>query len=232
MPSVIAFDADDTLWHHQPLFEEASLRFRRLMEARGAGPGCEEALYARETGNLRRYGYGVKSYMLSMIEAALDLRGDQAEGRDIREILRIGWDILDHRLELLPGVEESLRRLARRFELMVITKGDLFDQEAKLEQCGLVSRFRWVEVVSEKDEATYRAVLAKYGIEPSRFVMVGNSLKSDVLPVLALGGQAIHIPYALEWAHDRAEAIDPATPGYLRIADMRGLADLPLLAGD
>jgi putative hydrolase of the HAD superfamily len=156
--------------------------------------------------NLRSYGYGVKAFTLSMIETALELTENRLDGAGLRQVLDLGRAMLAKPVEPLPGVAEVLHELAGAFDLMLVTKGDLFDQETKLAKSGLGSHFSQVEIVSEKDEATYAALLQRHRLSPTAFTMVGNSVKSDILPVLALGARAIHIPYHTTWAHERVAA--------------------------
>ncbi|MBK8726542.1 MAG: HAD family hydrolase [Holophagaceae bacterium] len=225
----IAFDADDTLWRHQDLFEGTQARFVDLLRGFHDEDWIAGRLHEAEMRNLRLYGYGVKGFMLSMVETAIELTEGRIGGAEIQRILDLGKTMLDHPIDLMPGVAEALAQLAGTFELMVITKGDLFDQETKLARSALGAHFKAVEVVSEKDAAAYAAILKRHGIGPAHFLMVGNSLKSDVLPVLAVGGRAVHVPYELQWSHDRVEGASAASHGYLEIAS---LSELPGLLAD
>lgn len=208
MIRVIAFDADDTLWHNEPYYRDAEAAFRRMLASYHEEDWIQERLFSTEMRNLGHFGYGIKSFVLSMIETAVELTEGRVSGPEIQAIMDLGKGMLAHPVELLPHVENTLRALQGRYRLMVITKGDLLDQEGKLARSGLDSHFTAVEVVSEKDEAVYRAILARYQIEPAEFLMVGNSLKSDILPVVALGAQAVHIPYATTWIHEHVEEVD------------------------
>lgn len=205
MFDLIAFDADDTLWHNEWLYERAQGKLKGLLANHAGGETVVRKLYETEMGNLPLYGYGIKSFTLSMIETAVELTGGTIQGPQVLEIIGLAKEMLTTEVQLLDHVEETLGELAKSFELMVVTKGDLRDQEAKLSQSGIGSFFRHVRIVSDKAPGTYRALLAEYGIEPQRFLMVGNSLRSDVLPVLEVGGQAVHIPYHLTWAHEAVE---------------------------
>lgn len=204
---VVAFDADDTLWVNEPFFRESERRFCALV-APWAGAGeAVERLYAREVANMPLYGYGVKACVLSMVETALELGGERLPASVVGELLALGRDQLQRPVELLPGVRETLRRLQGRYRLAVVTKGDLLDQRRKLRLSGLAPCFDAVEVMADKDEAAYGEVMRRLGVAPGAFLMVGNSLRSDVLPVVTLGGRAVHIPFGETWRH---EEVDPA----------------------
>lgn len=203
-PRVLAFDGDDTLWHNETLFASTQERFRELLVRHAPEADVDERLLAVETRNLRLFGYGIKGFVLSMIETAVELTDGRVTGREVQGLIDLGKAMLEHPTELLDGVAEVLERLAPGFELMLITKGDLFDQEAKLARSGLGDRFARIEIVSEKDPATYRRLLGRHGIAPGEFLMVGNTMRSDVLPVAAIGGRAVHVPYVVTWAHEAA----------------------------
>ncbi len=206
-PQLIAFDADDTLWPNQPHFDAAEAEIHALLAPYGDPARLGEAIYAVQRRNMSLFGYGAKSFMLCIIEAALELSAGAVPGRDIQRVLELGKRLLSFPIEPLPGVPEALAALKQRGRpLMVFTKGDLFDQESKLARSGLGDFFDYVEIVSEKDEATYRRVLARHRVPPAAFVMVGNSLKSDVLPVARLGARAIHVPYHATWVHEEVPA--------------------------
>jgi len=202
MLRTLAFDADDTLWHNETYYAETQEAFRALLRPYHDDAWINERLHATELRNLGHYGYGIKGFTLSMIETALELTEERLDGAGIRQVVQLGKAMLAKPVEPLPGVAEVLPQLARSYELVLITKGDLFDQETKLAKSGLGGHFSKVEIVSEKDRATYAAILERHGLAPEAFVMVGNSVKSDILPVLALGGRAVHIPYHLTWAHE------------------------------
>jgi putative hydrolase of the HAD superfamily len=227
MLRTLAFDADDTLWHNETHYAETQEAFRALLRPFHDDAWIDARLHETEMRNLRRYGYGIKGFTLSMIETALELTEHRLEGRGIQQVLDLGKAMLDKPVEPLPGAAEVLRHLAGAYDLMLITKGDLFDQETKLAKSGLGGHFAKVEIVSEKDEATYAALLQRHGIRPGDFAMVGNSVKSDILPVLALGGRAVHIPYHLTWAHEVVE-----TPADAPFPVLTSIRELPaLLAG-
>jgi putative hydrolase of the HAD superfamily len=204
MIDLIALDADDTLWENETNYRQAEQRFREMLAPYADAEVIQRRLFEFETRNLPTFGYGIKGFVLSMIEAALALSDGGFSGQQVQAIIDLGREMTQLPVELLPGVAETVEALAGRYPLMLLTKGDLLDQEAKVERSGLAGHFKYVEVVSNKDAPTYAAVLAGHGIDPARFLMVGNSLKSDVLPVVALGGQGVHIPHPLTWAHEQA----------------------------
>jgi putative hydrolase of the HAD superfamily len=224
MYDVIALDADDTLWHNEPLFQATQARFRELL-ARYHSPGwVDERLYAAESRNLRRFGYGIKGFVLSMVETAIELTEGRVSGEEVGRILAWGHGMLEAPVELLDGVADTVESLAARHRLVLLTKGDLFDQEAKLARSGLGDHFSAVEIVSEKDARTYAAVMRRQGVAPGRFLMVGNSLRSDVLPVLEAGGSAVHIPYAVTWAHETVPETALAGKAFARLERFDELA--------
>src|SRR3712207_5703803 len=205
---VIAFDGDDTLWHNETLFSMTQDRFRALLTRHMDLPSHEidARLIATERRNLTVYGYGIKGFVLSMVETAIQITEGRIPAKDIQAILDFGRAMLEHPVELIEGAEEVLHSLrARDHELWLVTKGDLFDQESKIARSGLSSLFDRIEIVSEKDEAMYRRLLERRGVGPEEFAMVGNSLRSDVLPVIAVGSHAVHVPYAITWAHEAVE---------------------------
>lgn len=202
MVDVIAFDADDTLWHNERMFQATEAQFAELLSAYHPPQWVRERLFATETKNLDHFGYGIKGFVLSMIETALDLTESRIGGAEVRRIVDWGHEMLRHPVQLLDGVRETVETLSGSYRLMLLTKGDLFDQESKLARSGLGELFDAVEIVSTKTAAVYRTVLARHAIAPDRFVMVGNSLRSDVLPALEAGALAVHIPYEMTWAHE------------------------------
>jgi putative hydrolase of the HAD superfamily len=208
MIRVIAFDADDTLWHNETYYRDAEATFRHMLAAYHDEAWIQERLFATEMRNLGHFGYGIKSFVLSMIETAIELTESRITGREIQAIVDLGREMLAHPVDLLPQVMDTLAALQGHYRLMVITKGDLLDQEAKLARSGLDAFFSAVEIVSEKDEAVYRAILTRHTIAPTEFLMVGNSLRSDILPVVALGARAVHVPYATTWIHEHVEDVD------------------------
>jgi putative hydrolase of the HAD superfamily len=202
MFEIIAFDADDTLWHNESNFQATEKQFTELLGPHHDEAAVRQRLLETEVRNLGHFGYGVKGFILSMIETAIELTRGEIHGRDIQKIIDWGHEMLKAPVQLLDGVRETIEALSDEHRIMLLTKGDLFDQESKLARSGMGELFSAVEVVSEKDTATYRRIIARHGVEPSRFLMVGNSLRSDVLPALDAGAVAVHIPYALTWAHE------------------------------
>jgi putative hydrolase of the HAD superfamily len=213
--TTIAFDADDTLWHNERFFQESQQRFAQLLDAFAGPEKVEQALTAAERRNIGFYGFGVKGFTLSMLETATTLAGDELTASAVREILALGKTMLEHPVEILPGVIDALETLKDDYDLLVITKGDLFDQERKLFQSGLADHFTQVEIVSDKTPETYRRIFDRHGQGTARSAMIGNSLKSDILPALEAGSWAIHVPHDLTWALEHAE--EPADhPRYRR----------------
>lgn len=203
-PKLIAFDADDTLWANQPLFDEVEADLRALLARYGTPEAIDTALIEAQAENISLMGYGAKGFVLSMIEVAIKLTNGQVSGSAIQQIIDKGKHLLSYPIALLDGVEKTLHQLREQpYALMVLTKGDLFDQESKLARSGIGSCFDHVEIVSEKDEATYRRIIERHGLQTAEFLMIGNSLKSDILPVVAVGGQAIYIPYHTTARHEQ-----------------------------
>ncbi len=205
MLKLIAFDADDTLWHNEPLFHATESQFAEMLARYHSAEWIRERLFATEMKNLGHFGYGIKGFILSMIETAIELTEGRVSGGEIQRILNWGHEMLMAPVDLLDGVRETIAELAPSYRLMLLTKGDLFDQEAKLARSGLGEHFHAVEIVSKKDAQTYATILARHAVAPTEFLMVGNSLKSDVLPAVEAGARAVHIPYALTWAHERVD---------------------------
>jgi putative hydrolase of the HAD superfamily len=207
MPAIttIGFDADDTLWHNESIFESAHRRYCELLARWHDAETVERTLFTTEMRNLERFGYGIKSHALSSIETAIALTQGAISAEEIHAIIELAKGMLDHPVELLEGAAEILPGLAARHRLFLITKGDLRDQERKVRKSGLEAYFKEIEIISEKDTAVYRRLLVRHGITPEEFVMVGNSLKSDILPVLDLGGRGVYVPYRITWEAERAE---------------------------
>lgn len=220
---VIGFDADDTLWHNESIFEKVHERYRALLAHYHDAATVDRTLLATERKNLDLYGYGVKGFTLSCIETAIHLTGGKIRTDEVQHIINLGREMLEHPVELLDGVAETLGALAEKHRLLVITKGDLRDQQRKLAKSGLAPHFRHIEIVSEKDEATYREILQRHGIAAENFLMVGNSLKSDILPVLALGGAGAHVAYHLTWAVERVEETPRASARFFHLEKLREL---------
>ena len=202
---VIAFDADDTLFVNEPYFQEVEQKFCVLMSDYLSHQGLSQELFKTEIENLDLYGYGIKGYILSMIEAAMKISNNTISIEIIAKIIEHGKELLQKPIELLGGVEETLEALKGKYKLIVATKGDLKDQQSKLHRSGLGAYFHHIEVMADKQELNYQKLLKRLEIEPSEFFMIGNSLKSDVLPVLAIGGYAVHIPFHTTWAHEKID---------------------------
>ena len=199
---VVGLDGDDTLWHNETRFVLTQNELRELLRRHVPDAEVDEHLGGVEKRNLGIYGYGIKAFTLSMIETAIQVTGGKIPASDLQVILDWGKRMLMEPTELLDGIESALRELSLDYDLLLITKGDLFDQESKLARSGLAELFSGVEIVSEKNVETYRTILARRGIKSEEFVMVGNSLRSDIAPVLELGARAVHIPYHVTWHHE------------------------------
>ena len=200
---VIAFDADDTLFVNEPYFQEVEQKFCTLMQDYLSHQGLSQELFKTEIANLDLYGYGIKGYILSMIEAAMKISNHTISLEIIEKIIEYGKELLQKPIVLLDGVEETLQALSGKYKLIVATKGDLKDQQRKLHDSGLGHYFYHIEVMADKHEINYQKLLKRLEIEPSEFFMIGNSLKSDVLPVLEIGGYAVHIPFHVTWEHEK-----------------------------
>lgn len=223
---VIAFDADDTLWHNERAYVAAQARFAQLLAHYHQPEWISERLYQTETRNLQHFGYGVKAFALSMIETAVELTEGRISGHDIQALVDLAKEMLHADIQLLDTVNETIARLAADYRLMLITKGDLLDQETKITRSGLGGYFQQIEVVSQKTRASYERLLQRHALEPGRFLMVGNSLRSDIWPVLELGGHAVHIPYEITWLHEAADPPSSEEPGYYRL---ERVGELPAL---
>ena len=233
MIDLVGFDGDDTLWRSQEFYDHAQEAFEAILGRYIdlAAAGLKDALLNTERGNIALFGYGAKGMALSMIESAIELTDGRIEARDIHRIVKLGKEVLAHPVELLPGIREAVEAVAAVHRVVLITKGDLFHQEAKVARCGLADTFHRIEIVSEKDAATYARLFREFEVTPDRFAMVGNSLKSDIAPVVALGGWGVYMPYHSTWAHevvedfsvtDRAIEVDGAHGIPSAIARMNG----------
>lgn len=223
---VIAFDADDTLWHNEGLYAGALDRLKHILSAYPRAATVDSPLHAIEIRNLSHFGYGIKAYVLALIEAAIQVTGGTIRGQDVQQIIELGREMMDAPIQLMEHAEAALATLSEHYPLMLITKGDLFEQETRIARSGLRRYFTYVEVTSDKTTESYTAILAKYRIDPRRFLMVGNSHRSDVLPVLALGGYAVYIPYPFTWAH---EVVDDPPADHPRYFELAHLGLLPAL---
>ncbi|MES2267010.1 MAG: HAD family hydrolase [Bacteroidota bacterium] len=202
---VIAFDADDTLWVNEPYFRQTEEQFCTLLASYASQHELERELLKIEIGNLGLYGYGIKGFVLSMIEAAMNITQNTLSIEVVNQIIELGKQMLNQPIELLDGVEDVLEELKGKYRLVVATKGDLLDQERKLKKSGLSPYFHHIEIMSEKDDANYLKLIKHLDIQPEELLMVGNSLKSDIMPVLNIGGYAVHVPYHITWAHEQIE---------------------------
>lgn len=202
---VIAFDADDTLWINEPYFQHTEHQFCALLEDYLPHHTISQELFKTEMQNLALYGYGVKGFILSMMETALRVSNNTVPPTVLEKIIQYGKDLLEKPIELLDGVEEAIHALKNKYRIVVATKGDLLDQERKLKKSGLEEYFHHIEIMSDKQEMDYRKLIRHLDIVPEEFLMIGNSLKSDIMPVLAIGGHGIHVPYHTTWAHEKTE---------------------------
>lgn len=221
---LIGFDGDDTLWRSEDYYRSAQTEFERIVGAYVDLDDVQDRLYAIEKRNLALFGYGVKGMTLSMIEAAVAITDARIGAQDLHRIVELGKSLLQHPVELLPGIREAVTQIARERPVVLITKGDLFHQEAKVRESGLSDLFRRIEIVSEKDTATYTRLLTEFGLAPEQFAMIGNSLRSDIVPVLELGGCGVYMPYHVTWTHET----ETAPPSALeRLRSVREPAELP-----
>jgi putative hydrolase of the HAD superfamily len=223
---MIAFDADDTLWHNERLYVGAQAQFKQLLGHYHTPEWIEERLYQTELRNLEHFGYGIKAFALSMIETALELTEGRISGQDTQAILDMARAMIAADVELLDHVAETIASLAETHTLTLITKGDLRDQEMKITRSGLAAHFQHVEIVSDKSRASYAAFLRRHSVTPEHFLMIGNSLRSDILPVLALGASAVYIPYELTWAHEAADMPAAEQAGFYELAHLGLLPEL------
>ncbi|TVZ51111.1 HAD family hydrolase [Dokdonia sp. Hel_I_53] len=205
MIKTIAFDADDTLWVNETYFRDAEDQFCNLLTEYISFEECQKRLFEMELRNLPLYGYGIKPFSLSLIECAIELTEGDVSTEIISEIIEIGKAMLNAPVNTLDGIENVLQQLSKKFKLVVATKGDLLDQERKLKKSGLASYFHHIEVMSDKQPENYTKLVNHLDIEPSSFLMIGNSLKSDVIPVLEIGAHAFHIPFHTTWAHETVD---------------------------
>ncbi len=220
---VIGFDADDTLWVNETFFREAELEFARLLSPFETANKIDQELFKKEMDNLDLYGYGVKAFILSMVESAIEISNGSVSNKTLGEILNIGKSMINKPVELLDGVEEVLKSLSKKYRLILATKGDLLDQERKLEKSGLTDYFHHIEVLSDKKEANYSKLLNHLDINPSEFLMIGNSLKSDILPLVNIKAHAIHVPFHTTWAHEQVSVEETNGKAYKTVAGLRDI---------
>ena len=226
---LIGFDADDTLWHNERSYRDARARFFRLLSDHGVELDATEIdahVHRIEIANIQYYGYGVSSFAMSLLEAAMDLTEGRISGHELRPVLTLAKEMLSEDVELFGGVPGVVTSLASRYPLMLITKGQLLHQTSKLDRSGLRESFRFVEVVSHKTPDVYASILGRHEVNPARFLMVGNSLRSDILPVLEIGGWAAHIPADLSWAHEDADLPEGPMDRHFDLASIESLPDV------
>jgi len=224
---VIGFDADDTLWVNEPYYREVENQFVELMTAYGVNGDIAGELFKTEIANLELYGYGIKAFMLSLVECAIDLTEGAVKSQTVSKIIALGKAMLERPIELLPDVKEVLKQLAPFYRLIVATKGDLLDQERKMRKSSISGYFHHIEVMSDKQEEHYVQLLKHLDIAPEQFLMIGNSLKSDVLPPLKLGAWGIYVPYHTTWAHEEVEE-QPQTNRFFQVEGLREVVKIVL----
>ena len=220
---VIGFDADDTLWINETFFRDAELEFARLLSPYETANKIDQELFKKEMDNLGLYGYGVKAFVLSMVESAIEISNGSVSNKTLSSILNIGKTMLNQPVELLDGVEDVLKTLSKKYRLILATKGDLLDQERKLEKSGLTDYFHHIEVLSDKKEANYSKLLNHLDINPSEFLMIGNSLKSDILPLVNIKAHAIHVPFHTTWVHEQVTEEETNGKAYKTVSSLRDI---------
>jgi putative hydrolase of the HAD superfamily len=223
--TTIGFDADDTLWHNEKFFKFTEAQFVEMLSEHGDAPHISARLLEAEKKNLRFYGFGIKGFTLSMIETAIEVTDGQVTAKVVADILERGREMLHHPVELLPHARETVENLRDGYRLVLITKGDLFDQERKLAQSGLGDLFHGIEIVSDKTPETYATIFARHGDGADRALMAGNSIKSDVLPAIAAGAIGVHVPHVFSWAYEH----DVTPVGHERYREISDLSELPNL---
>jgi len=222
---VIGFDADDTLWVNEPYYRETEEEFVQLVSSYGVNGNIAGTLFETEIANLRLYGYGIKAFMLSLVECAIQLTDGGVSTRDISRIIGLGKSMLERPIELLDDVKQVLKHLAPHYRLIVATKGDLLDQERKMRRSGIAEYFHHIEIMSDKKRQQYVQLLAHLDIPPEAFLMIGNSLKSDIIPPLELGAWGVYVPFHTTWAHEEVEHIPPR-PRVPRVEELHQVLDL------
>jgi putative hydrolase of the HAD superfamily len=224
-PQIIAFDADDTLWHNEPYFDEAQVKFAELFENYASHQEVLQLILLHQVKNLPLYGFGIKAFTLSMLDSALEITNAKIDGKGIEKIIQIGKDLLQKPVELLPEIETILESLKGKHKLIVATKGDLKDQHRKLHDSNIGHYFHHIEVMSDKKEIDYQKMLQRLDCKPEDFLMIGNSLKSDVLPVLNIGGHAIHVPYHTTWEYEKID-FEVVHPNFKSVSHINQILDL------
>jgi len=224
-PKTIAFDADDTLWHNEPYFDEAQAKFAALFQDYASHQEILQLILSHQVKNLPLYGFGIKAFTLSMIDSALEVTNSKIDGKGIEKIIQIGKELLQKPVELLPEIETVLESLKGKHKLIVATKGDLKDQHRKLHDSKIGHYFHHIEVMSDKKELDYQKMLQRLDCKPEDFLMIGNSLKSDVLPVLNIGGHAIHVPYHTTWEYEKID-FEVVHPNFYSVSAINQVLDL------
>jgi putative hydrolase of the HAD superfamily len=232
MIELIAFDADDTLWHNETLFNMTHGKFGELLADYHGAEWVHKKMFETEMRNLKYYGYGIKGFTLSMIETAIELTAGRIQGSDMRKILDFARQMLTAPVELLEHAASTIETLAASYPLMIITKGDLFEQESKIARSGLSEYFKYIEIRTGKPAKTYKTILKKLGVLPGRFLMVGNSLKSDILPVLEIGAYGVFIPYPFCWEHEKVTEADLHYKNHPNYKELEHIGLLPRLVGE
>ena len=222
---LVAFDADDTLWHNLVHFDAAQKQFGPMFSNYMPEVQAITALQKTESHNIKLYGFGVKSFTLSMIETAIKISGGKVEAHTISKLMEMGRDMLDHTIELLPHVEDTLKALHGGYKLLLITKGDLHHQERKVLGSGLAHYFEGVEIVSDKKPETYHRIAARHGSTTAQMLMAGNSIRSDVLPMIKAGGIGVYVPFEMIWDHEH-EDVPANTERFYEVKDLRGVVDV------
>jgi len=222
---VIGFDADDTLWINEPFYQDVEKIFCQILKPYRMEKETSDELFKTEMQNLEIYGYGAKAFILSMVETSLRVTEGKITPTEINRILEIGKTLVTMPIQLLEGVENLLKSLKGRYKLILATKGDLLDQERKLEKSGLINYFHHIEIMSDKQENNYKKLLVRLEIEPYEFLMVGNSVKSDILPVIGIGAKAVHVPFAVTWQHENNHAVADID-SFITVSDISDLLNI------
>ena len=222
---IIAFDADDTLWHNLIHFDAAEQKFGEMLSHFAEPADAVHQLMEAEKRNIPTYGFGVKGFTLSMVETAIAVSGGAVDSATVQKLIAMGRDMLDHDIELLPHVEDTLKALHGDYRLLLVTKGDLHHQERKVLASGLAHFFEGVEIVSDKKPDTYRTICKRHGAPAERTLMAGNSIRSDVLPMIEAGGFGVYVPFTILWDHEHEE-VPKDTPRFYEVQDLRGVVDV------
>jgi putative hydrolase of the HAD superfamily len=223
---LVGFDGDDTLWRSEDFYRQAQQEFETIVAHYVDLDDLHGRLYAVQKRNLALFGYGAKGMVLSMLEAAIDITGARISATHLQQIVAMGKSLLQHPVALLPGMRDAVTRIAETHAIVLITKGDLLHQQTKVRQSGLDALFKRVEIVCEKDAPTYARLLAEHGVAPEEFAMIGNSLRSDIAPVLSLGGWGVHLPYHVTWTHETEAEVADDAPRLRRADSAQVLPDL------